>query len=285
MSSERSISPDPLPRSQSHSSVILVDDKESNGRAARQPSSAAPKRRRDSSNRSPTPRSPRSPRSPVSRSRSRSSREGSKSPGVRKDVNQRSPSPPHHSSSSSKRHRHKGGGDPGRHICEICSCDVEAAKRLYGVLDNCDHIFCYECIVSWKRSKYSNAESESCPVCKVRSAFITPTKHWYDNKEDKYRLVKKHKSHLKTLPCRYYLRHGFCRYSDRCFYDHHEAAKQYRQQHQHSRERDRERDRGDRHHGSHNGGRSHHHSPSPPPPPPPSSSSKHSSSRYRERAY
>jgi len=285
MSSERSISPDPLPRSQSHSSVILVDDKESNGRAARQPSSAAPKRRRDSSNRSPTPRSPRSPRSPVSRSRSRSSREGSKSPGVRKDANQRSPSPPHHSSSSSKRHRHKVGGDPGRHICEICSCDVEAAKRLYGVLDNCDHVFCYECIVSWKRSKYSNAESESCPVCKVRSAFITPTKHWYDNKEDKYRLVKKHKSHLKTLPCRYYLRHGFCRYSDRCFYDHHEAAKQYRQQHQHSRERDRERDRGDRHHGSHNGGRSHHHSPSPPPPPPPSSSSKHSSSRYRERAY
>jgi hypothetical protein len=286
MSSERSISPDPLPRSHSHSSVILIDDKDSNNRVARQTSSAAPKRRRDSSNRSPTPPSP---RSPVSRSRSRSSIEGSKSPGVRKDNNnQRSPSPPRQSSSSSKRRRHKDGGDSGRHICAICSCDVEAAKRLYGVPDNCDHIFCYECIVSWKRSKYSNAESESCPVCKVRSAFITPSKQWYDNKDDKYRLVKKHKSHLKTLPCRYYLRHGFCRYSDRCFYDHHEAAKQYRQQNQHSRDRDRggdrdrERDRGDRHHGSHNGSRSHHHSPSPPPP---SSSSRNSSSRYRERAY
>jgi len=187
MSSERSISPDPLPRSQSHSSVILVDDKDSNGRAARQPVSAAIKRRRESPTRSPTPPSP---RSPVSRSHSRSSREGSKSPGVRKDTNQRSPSPPRQSSSSSKRHRHKDAGDTGRHICEICSCDVETAKRLYGVLDNCDHIFCYECIVSWKRSKYSNAESESCPVCKIRSAFITPSKHWYDNKEDKYRLVK-----------------------------------------------------------------------------------------------
>jgi len=278
MSSERSISPDPLPRSQSHSSVILIDDKESNGRVARQSSSATQKRRRESTPRS---RTPPSPRSPVSRSRSRSSIEGSKSPpGPRKVTNQRSPSPPRQASSSSKRRRPKDGADSGRHICEICQCDVEEAKRLYGVLDNCDHIFCYECIVSWKRSKYSNAESESCPVCKVRSAFITPSKQWYDNKDDKYRLVKKHKSHLKTLPCRYYLRHGYCRYSDRCFYDHHEAAKQYRQQHQHSRDRDRSRER-DRHH---NGGRAHRHSPSPPPPPP-SSSSRHSSSRYRERAY
>ncbi len=87
----------------------------------------------------------------------------------------------------------------------------------------------------------------------------------------------------RTLPCRYYLRHGFCRYSDRCFYDHHEAAKQYKQQNQHSRERDRDRDRDhySNRHSSHNGSRSHHHSPSPPP----SSSSRHSSSRYRERAY
>jgi hypothetical protein len=49
MSSERSISPDPLPRSHSHSSVVLIDDKESNGRVVRQTLSAAPKRRRDSS--------------------------------------------------------------------------------------------------------------------------------------------------------------------------------------------------------------------------------------------
>jgi len=99
-------------------------------------------------------------------------------------------------------------------------------------------------------------------------------------------LLKKHKSHLKTLPCRYYLRHGFCRYSDRCFYDHQEAAKQYKQQHRHSKERDYDRDRdrdGDRYSSSrHNGGggRSRYHSPSPPP-----SSGRHSSSRYRERAY
>ncbi|CAF1687117.1 unnamed protein product, partial [Adineta ricciae] len=90
-----------------------------------------------------------------------------------------------------------------------------------------------------------------------------------------------------SLPCRYYLRHGFCRYSDRCFYDHYEAAKQYKQQNPQSRDRDRERDRDrdrdrerdrDRHHNG--SGRSHHHSPSPPP-----ASSRHTSSRYRDRAY
>jgi hypothetical protein len=292
MSSERSISPDPLPRAHSRSSVGN-DEKESNGHNNRQQSSSTTqKRRRDNSNRTP------SPRSVSSRSLSPGSVDGSKSPVARNNTNNnnnnnnhRSPSPPHHSSSSSKRRRRKVSDGDGRHICEICSHDVEAEKHLYGVLDNCDHIFCYECIVSWKRSKYSNAESESCPVCKVRSSFITPSKHWFENKDDKNRIVKTHKNHLKTLPCRYYLRHGFCRYSDRCFYDHHEAAKQYKQQNQHSRERDRDRDRDrerdrdrDYHnssnrHSSHNGNRSNYHSPSPP------TSSRHSSSRYRERAY
>jgi hypothetical protein len=50
MSSERSISPDPLPRSHSHSSVVPNDDKESNGHNPRQPSSSAVhKRRRENS--------------------------------------------------------------------------------------------------------------------------------------------------------------------------------------------------------------------------------------------
>ncbi len=57
-----------------------------------------------------------------------------------KKLVQRSPSPPRQSGSTSKRRRHKDGGDSGRHICEICNCDVETAKRLYGVLDNCDHV-------------------------------------------------------------------------------------------------------------------------------------------------
>jgi len=51
-----------------------------------------------------------------------------------------------------------------------------------------------------KKNVYINIVScffSSCPVCKVRSAFITPSKEWFDNKDDKYRLVKKHKNHLK----------------------------------------------------------------------------------------
>lgn len=284
MSSERSISPDPLPRS--HSNTGISDEKNRDGHSSRQTSSVnTQKRRRDNSNRTP---SPATPRSAGSRSRSRSSAGGSKSPNARfNNNNHRSRSAsPRQSGSSAKRIRRKDSEeDSGRRICSICSNDVETAKRLFGILDNCDHVFCYECIVSWKRSKYSNAESESCPVCKVRSAFITPSKHWYENKDDKYRIVKKHKNHLKTLPCRYYLRHGFCRYSDRCFYDHHEAAKQYRQQNR-DRERDRDRDsdyNNSSHRSSHNGSRSHHHSPSPSAPPP--SSSRYSSSRHRERAY
>jgi len=79
-------------------------------------------------------------RSSVSRSRSRSSRGGSRSPNVRKPARQRSVSPPAHQSSSSKRRHHKDGVDSGRNICQICSKDVESTKRLYGLLDNCDHV-------------------------------------------------------------------------------------------------------------------------------------------------
>jgi len=85
-----------------------------------------------------------SPRSATSRSRSRSSIEGSKSPPVNRgnaSSNRRSPSPVHHSSSSSsKRRRHKDGADSGKTVCELCHSDVEAQKRLFGVLDNCDHV-------------------------------------------------------------------------------------------------------------------------------------------------
>ncbi|CAF0972535.1 unnamed protein product [Didymodactylos carnosus] len=102
-----------------------------------------------------------------------------------------------HSSSSKKKKskRRSGSTELDRYDCGICLENVPNSKRLFGVLDNCDHVFCYECIVGWKRSKYSNQES------------------------------------ARSLPCRYYLRHGFCRFSDRCFYDHREAARQYRQQH------------------------------------------------------
>lgn len=49
MSSERSISPDPLPKAHSHQSANLTDSKDSNSRVVRQSSSAVQKRRRESS--------------------------------------------------------------------------------------------------------------------------------------------------------------------------------------------------------------------------------------------
>jgi len=238
MSSERSISPDPIPMKARTSGSGAYPDGQP---VPVQSSSRAPKRYRASASHSRS-RSVTRSRSPRSLSRSATPRSltpdekataGSVvTPGV--EAATASLSKHRHETSSKKKKsskRRSGSTELERYDCGICLDNVPNSKRLFGILDNCDHVFCYECIVGWKRSKYSNHESASCPVCKTRSSFITPSKHWFENKEDKYKLVKKHKNHLKTLPCRYYLRHGFCRFSDRCFYDHHEAARQYRQQH------------------------------------------------------
>ncbi|CAF0858055.1 unnamed protein product [Didymodactylos carnosus] len=257
MSSERSISPDPIVerpgKSRSGGYRENQDGPPFQGGAASLPpqqSSRAPKRYREMSgsrsrsrsitrSRSPSlshsgTRSPRSV-SPDHLATKTSSRTGINNVSTIEGATAASSKHRHEHSSSSKKKKSKrrsGSAELERYDCGICLENVPNSKRLFGILDNCDHVFCYECIVGWKRSKYSNHESaRSCPVCKTRSSFITPSKHWFENKDDKYKIVKKHKNHLKTLPCRYYLRHGFCRFSDRCLYDHHEAARQYRQQH------------------------------------------------------
>lgn len=52
--------------------------------------------------------------------------------------------------------------------CPICQ-DEPRAIKVYGLMKNCNHVFCYDCIIIWRRT---NATNKDCPICRTRSPFI-----------------------------------------------------------------------------------------------------------------
>ncbi|OTF82104.1 hypothetical protein BLA29_001697 [Euroglyphus maynei] len=49
--------------------------------------------------------------------------------------------------------------------------DDDECERSYGRLENCRHIFCYDCIHQWRTISYSS----ECPICRVPSENIFKT--------------------------------------------------------------------------------------------------------------
>ena len=83
--------------------------------------------------------------------------------------------------------------------CGICMETVwekEADKR-FGILENCNHIFCLDCIRKWRSSKvYENKIVKACPECRVKSDYVTPSKYWFDNEESKNKIIQEYKGRL-----------------------------------------------------------------------------------------
>ena len=58
------------------------------------------------------------------------------------------------------------------HTCGICMNEVE----FQGKLDNCTHIFCFDCIKEWAKVILTQVEN-SCPLCKLRFNTIKRIPH------------------------------------------------------------------------------------------------------------
>lgn len=89
-------------------------------------------------------------------------------------------------------------------------------------VENCDHIFCLECIRKWRASSnYENKVVKACPECRVKSDFITPTKYWPEHDEAKQGLIKAYKENLQQIHCKFFKRgDGQCPFGSKCFYLH-----------------------------------------------------------------
>lgn len=86
--------------------------------------------------------------------------------------------------------------------CGICMETVWAkesvADRCFGVLENCNHVFCLACIRKWRASKsYENKVVKACPECRVKSDYVTPSRFWFEDEKSKKKIIDDYKSKLK----------------------------------------------------------------------------------------
>ncbi|XP_074617315.1 putative E3 ubiquitin-protein ligase makorin-1 [Acropora palmata] len=111
--------------------------------------------------------------------------------------------------------------------CGIC---LEAVRnkenpsdQRFGILTNCNHAFCLSCIRQWRGTSDSSANKivRTCPICRVPSAFVTPSEVWVDDPVEKGKLIEGYKTALKEKPCRYFNEgKGTCPFGSSCFYKH-----------------------------------------------------------------
>ena len=113
-------------------------------------------------------------------------------------------------------------------VCGICMevvWEKESNKlgdKRFGLLENCNHVFCLPCIRKWRESKsYENKIVKACPECRVTSDYVTPSKYWFENEEEKKKIISDYKLNLGKTPCRYFKRGaGKCPFGSKCFYEH-----------------------------------------------------------------
>jgi len=118
------------------------------------------------------------------------------------------------------------GGASAAASCSICLQSVLAEGKRFGLLPRCCHVFCLDCIMSWRArcasSSITRENARKCPVCRVESYFVIPSPRFYTGEEKIYR-VKEYLNFLSTRPCRYYCESAnteICPFGPLCFFHH-----------------------------------------------------------------
>ena len=63
----------------------------------------------------------------------------------------------------------------------------------YGLLSNCDDIFCYECIKQWRNEAKSKSKREMfrrCPLCNCESPLLIKSKVYLTGEEKKQKMIE-----------------------------------------------------------------------------------------------
>ncbi|CAM9799549.1 unnamed protein product [Scytosiphon promiscuus] len=113
--------------------------------------------------------------------------------------------------------------------CGICLENIPASGKRFGLL-NCDHVYCLECLRTWRKSRGPQKDiSRTCPECRKVSFFLVPSKEHLKGKE-KLKAIQAYKKGLSKLPCKYHKPESsrgsgsgnvnICPFGARCFYAH-----------------------------------------------------------------
>ncbi|XP_034632875.1 probable E3 ubiquitin-protein ligase makorin-2 [Trachemys scripta elegans] len=111
-------------------------------------------------------------------------------------------------------------------VCSICMEVVyekpSASERRFGILSNCNHIYCLSCIRQWRCAKqFENLIIKSCPQCRVTSEFVIPSVYWVEDQNKKNKLIEAFKQGMGKKACKYFEQgKGTCPFGGKCLYLH-----------------------------------------------------------------
>ncbi|XP_061549217.1 makorin, ring finger protein, 4 isoform X2 [Phycodurus eques] len=113
--------------------------------------------------------------------------------------------------------------------CGICMDKVyekmDRSKRVFGILPNCSHAFCLQCIMTWRKTRDLGPDVvKTCPQCRVRSAFYVPHQYWVEG-QAKESLIADFKEKFSKRSCSYYARYKPCPFETECLYRHDRSAR------------------------------------------------------------
>ncbi|GFY71953.1 putative E3 ubiquitin-protein ligase makorin-4 [Trichonephila inaurata madagascariensis] len=110
-----------------------------------------------------------------------------------------------------------------KQTCGICLEEVYKKElfthQKFGILENCDHAYCLDCIRIW-RSNENPLTKKQCPQCRVKSNFVVPSEFWFESRERKQEIVDAWKAVLSTKKCKYFGSPRGCPFRKNCFYFH-----------------------------------------------------------------
>lgn len=90
-------------------------------------------------------------------------------------------------------------------VCFETIMEKPGREQRFGILPNCIHCFCLECIRKWRQAEqFDNKIKRSCPECRITSDFVCPSTFWVDTKDEKEKLINDYKDALQNKDCKYF---------------------------------------------------------------------------------
>lgn len=108
------------------------------------------------------------------------------------------------------------------YTCSICY----ETPKLFGLLVQCDHIFCRDCIKEWRQTSnvsspfQDNDTTKTCPVCRKNSPYFVPSYNFTKSGPQKDKIISDYKDKMARIPCKYFTKSRKCPFADACFYRH-----------------------------------------------------------------
>ncbi|XP_054720602.1 E3 ubiquitin-protein ligase makorin-1-like [Uloborus diversus] len=117
-------------------------------------------------------------------------------------------------------------------LCGICLENVseKVTDRKFGIMQNCNHTFCFSCIEAWRNVNQDDLPPElrrpkkSCPTCRRDSDVVAPCLRHITDPLEKEKLIEEYRIMMKCLDCEVYKHYGVCAEGENCLYDHDEAS-------------------------------------------------------------